>query len=280
MLTTGGRGTTRRYRGGRSRETQDPEYNREFEADNALVSGAMSANTKDEIYQSVRVPLLGCSGNFQWYQDEEEESCARAVAAESVREGWPGVAPARSSLLLFATRRSIVPVGLCKRPQAGVCDQLAPLLFNPLNSSQYVSLFHTMSPYNDHHHHAAIKSESPPLPISSIGQPYSQYSDSTSLFRFGTKEQQTAPLPPFSFISRPRSPHSAMSHLNAYSPAVSVSQSHFAVPPADELTPTDEYDDGDEGGDFPSASGSSSKDKSVRRRSSKGSVTTLCLRPF
>jgi hypothetical protein len=60
-----------------------------------------------------------------------------------------------------------------------------------------------------------------------------------------------------------------MSHINAYSPTVSVSQPHFSVPPADELTPTDEYDDGDEGGDFPSASGSSSKDKGVRRRSSK-----------
>lgn len=123
--------------------------------------------------------------------------------------------------------------------------------------------------------HPVIKSESPPsVPISSIGQPYSHYSD--SLFRFGTKEQ-SAPLPPFSFISRPRSsssfsPHCAMSHLNAYSSAVSGSQSHFAVPPADDpgvLTPTDEYDD-DEAGDFPSASGSSSKmDKSVRRRSSK-----------
>ena len=138
-----------------------------------------------------------------------------------------------------------------------------------------------MSPYHDQQPHPAIKSESPPLqsvPISSLGQPYSQYSDSTgNLFRFGTKEQ-TSSLPPFSFLSRPRSsssfsPHSAMSHLNAYSSTVSGSQSHFAVPPADDpgvLTPTDEYDD-DEAGDFPSASGSSSKmDKSVRRRSSKG----------
>ena len=66
-----------------------------------------------------------------------------------------------------------------------------------------------------------------------------------------------------------------MSHLNAYS----GSQSHFAVPPADDpgaLTPTDEYDDGDEAGDFPSASGSSSKlDKGVRRRSSKGAAHPL-----
>jgi len=147
-----------------------------------------------------------------------------------------------------------------------------------------------MSPYNDHQPHPLIKSESPPLqsvPISSIGQPYSHYSDSSPLFRFGTKEQN-APLPPFSFISRPRSsssfsPHSAMSHLNAYSSAVSGSQSHFAVPPADDpgvLTPTDEYDD-DEAGDFPSASGSSSKmDKSVRRRSSKGASRFSTFLPF
>ena len=121
-----------------------------------------------------------------------------------------------------------------------------------------------MSPYNDHQSHPVIKSESPPLqsvPISSIGQPYSQYSDTGPLFRFGTKEQSAA-LPPFSFLSRPRSssscsPHSAMSHLNAYSSTVSGSQSHFAVPPVDDpgaLTPTDEYDD-DEAGDFPSTSG-------------------------
>jgi hypothetical protein len=135
-----------------------------------------------------------------------------------------------------------------------------------------------MTPYNDHQPHTVIKSESPPLqsvPISSIAQ----YSDSGPLFRFGTKEQ-SAHLPPFNFLTRPRSPssfspHSTMSHLNAYSSTVSGSQSHFAVPPADDpgvLTPTDEYDD-DEAGDFPSASGSSSKmDKSVRRRSSKGAL--------
>lgn len=179
------------------------------------------------------------------------------------------------------TDRSSLELGplLCQRPHTWLT------YFSAYNSSSfistkkllsYVSLFliaytaHTMSPY------PLIKSESPPLhsvPISSVGQPYSHYSDTASLFRFGPKEQN-APLPPFSFLSRPRSsssfsPHSAMSHLNAYSPNVSNSQSHFAVP-ADELTPTDEYDDGDEGGDFPSASGSSSKDKSVRRRSSKG----------
>jgi hypothetical protein len=140
-----------------------------------------------------------------------------------------------------------------------------------------------MTPYNVHQHHTVIKSESPPLAISSIGQPYSQHS-STSLFRFGAKEQHhSALLPPFSFISRPRSssisPHSVMSHVNAYSPSVSVPQSHFAVPPADELTPTDEYDDGDEG-DFPSASGSSSKDKAVRRRSSKGASPLFVTLPF
>lgn len=139
-----------------------------------------------------------------------------------------------------------------------------------------------MSPYNDHQHYPVVKSESPPLqsvPISSIGQPHSKYADSSPLFLFGTKEQaQSAPLPPFSFISRPRSssfsPHSAMSHLNAYSGSQS-----FVVPP-DELTPTDEYDDGDEGGDFPSASGSSSRDKAVRRRSSKGASRLSASLPF
>lgn len=155
--------------------------------------------------------------------------------------------------------------------------------FKPLKPSSYVSSFphstHTMSP------HAVIKSESPPLqsvPISSVGQSYSQYSDTAPLFRFGTKEQST--LPPFSYISRHRSPHSAMSHLNAYSSTVSGSQSHFAVPPADDpgvLTATDEYDDGDEAGDFPSASGSSSKmDKAVRRRSSKGASRFSVSLPF
>ena len=185
--------------------------------------------------------------------------------------------------------------GLCrhksgKRPQArnGLgCDQLVPdfvlFYFKPLKTSSYVSSFphsaHTMSP------HTVIKSESPPLqsvPISSVGQSYSQYSDTTPLFRFGTKEQST--LPPFSYISRHRSPHSAMSHLNAYSSTVSGSQSHFAVPPADDpgvLTATDEYDDGDEAGDFPSASGSSSKmDKAVRRRSSKGASRFFVSLPF
>jgi hypothetical protein len=145
-----------------------------------------------------------------------------------------------------------------------------------------------MSPYSDQQPHQIIKSESPPLPISSVGQPYSRYSDGGPLFRFGTKEQRV--LPPFNFITRPRSsssfsPHSAMSHFNnAYSSTVSESQSHFAVPPADDpgvLTPTDEYDDGDETGDFPSASGSSSKmDRSVRRRSSKGAPQFSASFPF
>lgn len=166
-------------------------------------------------------------------------------------------------------------------------DSPRPLLFShsSLHRMYPFHTAHTMSPYNDHQPHAVIKSESPPLqsvPISSLGHPYSQYSDTASLFRFGPKEQ-AAPLPPFSFISRPRSsssfsPHSAMSHLNAYSPTISTSQSHFALPPADELTPTDEYDDGDEGGDFPSASGSSSK--AVRRRSSKGASRSSASLPF
>jgi hypothetical protein len=202
----------------------------------------------------------------------------------------------------LADRSSLV--GLCrhksgKRPQAGSVNRTQlrahPLLFShssrPLVCISFPHSAHTMSPYNDQQQpHPVIKSESPPLhsvPISSIGQPFSQYSDTGPLFRFGTKEQRV--LPPFNFISRPRSsssfsPHSAMSHLNAYSSTVSGSQSHFAVPPADDpgaLTPTDEYDDGDETGDFPSGSGSSSKiDKSVRRRSSKGASRTLYLPPF
>lgn len=200
------------------------------------------------------------------------------------------VAPTFSSRIQ-PSRRSIVPHRPQVRPQAGGqfiglgCDHLV-LFYSAIQALIVcISLPHsahtTMSPYADHQPHPVIKSESPPLqsvPISSIGQPYShQYSDSGPLFRFGTKEQRV--LPPFNFISRPRSsssfsPQSAMSHLNAYSSAVSDSQSHFAVPPADDpgvLTPTDEYDDGDETGDFPSASGSSSKmDRSVRRRSSKG----------
>jgi hypothetical protein len=141
---------------------------------------------------------------------------------------------------------------------------------------------HTMAPYIDHQPHTVIKSESPPLQsvaISSIGQSYSPYPNPDPLFRFGTKDQNS--LPPFSFISRPRSssfsPLSSMSHLNAYSSAVPGSQSHFPVPPPDDpagLTPTDEYDD-DDTGDFPSASGSSKMDKTVRRRSSKGTSRFL-----
>jgi hypothetical protein len=215
------------------------------------------------------------------------------------------VAPAfLASLRIQPSRRSIVP----RRPLSSQIRKAAtgpgsvnrtqlrahPLLFShsspPLVCISFPHSAHTMSPYNDQQPHPVIKSESPPLhsvPISSIGQPFSQYSDTGSLFRFGTKEQRV--LPPFNFISRPRSsssfsPHSAMSHLNAYSSTVSGSQSHFAVPPADDpgaLTPTDEYDDGDETGDFPSGSGSSSKiDKSVRRRSSKGASRTLYLPPF
>jgi hypothetical protein len=55
--------------------------------------------------------------------------------------------------------------------------------------------------------------------------------------------------------------------------------SPFAIP-ADELTRTDEYDDRDGGGDCPSASGSSSKDKAVRRRSSKGALRPSSSLPF
>jgi hypothetical protein len=133
-----------------------------------------------------------------------------------------------------------------------------------------------MSPYNDPQPHLVIKSESPPLqsvPISSTGQSHAQHPDSVPHFRFGTKEQNA--LPPFSFISRSGSSpsslpqHTSMSHLTSYS----SSQSHFPVPSMDDpgaLTPTDEYDDGDETGDFPSASSSKMLDKAVRRRSSKG----------
>jgi hypothetical protein len=137
-----------------------------------------------------------------------------------------------------------------------------------------------MSPYNDPQPHPVIKSESPPLlsvPISSIGQSHAQYPDSGPHFRFGTKEQNA--LPAFSFLSRPASSsslpqHTSMSHLASYSSSVPASQSHYAVPPMDDPAATDEYDDGDEPGDFLSASGSSSKmlDKTVRRRSSKGAL--------
>jgi len=186
------------------------------------------------------------------------------------------------------SHRSIVPRPQPRGQRPVASPDTRPLLLfsHPLPSS-CVSLFlmsaHTMAPYIDHQPHTAIKSESPPLQsvaISSIGQSYSPYPSSDTLFRFGTKDQIS--LPPFSFISRPRSssfsPLSSMSHLNAYSSAVSGSQSHFPVPPADDpagLTPTDEYDDGDDTGDFPSGSGSSKIDKTVRRRSSKGASLFL-----
>jgi hypothetical protein len=138
----------------------------------------------------------------------------------------------------------------------------------------------TMSPHNDPpQHNPVIKSESPPLqsvPISSIRQSHAQYPDSPH-FRFGTKDQNA--LPPFSFVSRSESSpsslpqHSAMSHLASYSSSLPASQSHFAIPPVDDpalLTATDEYDDGDEPGDFGSGSSSKMLDKAVRRRSSKG----------
>jgi hypothetical protein len=134
-----------------------------------------------------------------------------------------------------------------------------------------------MSPYHDPQPHPVIKSESPPLqsvPISSTGQSHAQYLDSVPHFRFGTKEQNA--LPPFSFISRSGSSpsslpqHTSMSHLTSYASSVPGSQSHFVVSPMDDPAVTDEYDDGDETGDFPSASSSKILDKAVRRRSSKG----------
>jgi hypothetical protein len=148
-----------------------------------------------------------------------------------------------------------------------------------------------MSPHALCQAHPVVKSESPPLqsvPISSIGQSQSHYPDSP--FRFGTGENNA--LPPFSFMSQPRSPsstwpqHTPLSHVNPYATTVPGSQSHFGLSPMDDataLTLTDECDDGEELGDLPSASGSavdmfpessgsSSKtfDKGVRRRSSKG----------
>jgi len=145
-----------------------------------------------------------------------------------------------------------------------------------------------MSPHALCQAHPVVKSESPHIhsvPISSI-QSLPPYPDSG--FRFGTGEHNA--LPPFSFMSQPRSStwpqHTTHSHLNPYSTSAPGSQSHFGLPPMDDataLTLTDECDDGDELGDLPSASGSavdmfpdslgsSSKtfDKGVRRRSSKG----------
>jgi hypothetical protein len=155
-----------------------------------------------------------------------------------------------------------------------------------------------MSPYNDRQAHPVVKSESPPLhsvPISSIGQSHSHYADSPPHFRFGPGQHNA--LPPFSFMSQPRSSsstwsqHTSISHMNPYSTSPPDSQSHFGLPHMDDSTVlalTDEYDDGDELGDLPSASGSavdmfpessssSSKtsDKTVRRRSSKGASRSL-----
>jgi len=145
-----------------------------------------------------------------------------------------------------------------------------------------------MSPHALCQAHPVVKSESPPIhsvPISSI---QSQHPYPDSGFRFGTGGHNA--LPPFSFMSQPRSStwsqHATISHLNLYTTSAPGSQSHFGLPPMDDaaaLTLTDECDDGDELGDLPSASGSamdmfpessgsSSKtfDKGVRRRSSKG----------
>lgn len=149
-----------------------------------------------------------------------------------------------------------------------------------------------MSPHHERQAHPVIKSESPPLQsvaISSIGQSLSQYANSAPHFCFGAGEHNS--LPPFSFMSQPRSssspwPHHTPVHSNPYSASAPASQSHLGPPSMDDsavLSLTDEYDDGDELGDLPSASGSavdifpdssgaSSRmlDKSVRRRSSKG----------
>jgi len=146
-----------------------------------------------------------------------------------------------------------------------------------------------MHPHYDHQAHLVIKSESPPLlsvPVSSIGQPHSRYVDTTgSQFRFGPGDHNA--LPPFSFMSQSRSStwpqHAPIARMNSYPDSVPAS---LSLPPVDDstvLTLTDEYDDGEELGDLPSASGSavelfhdssgsSSKtlDKAVRRRSSKG----------
>lgn len=155
-----------------------------------------------------------------------------------------------------------------------------------LSSSSF--LLPSMSPHALCQVHPVVKSESPPIlsvSISSI-QSHPPYPDSA--FRFGTGEHNA--LPPFSFMSQPRSStwpqHTTISHLSPYSTSAPGSQSHFGLPPMDDataLTLTDECDDGDELGDLPSASGSaadmfpdslgsSSKayDKAVRRRSSKG----------
>ena len=144
-----------------------------------------------------------------------------------------------------------------------------------------------MSPHTLCQARPVVKSESPPLqsvPISSIGQSQPQYPGTG--FRFGTGEH--APLPPFSFMSHPRSSstwpqHTPISHVNPYSSSAPGSQSHFGLSSMDDataLTLTDECDDGDELGDLPSASGSgvdmfpessgSSSKAAVRRRSSKG----------
>jgi hypothetical protein len=93
LLTTGG--TTRRYRGGRSRETQDPEYKKEFEADNGLVSGVDGRLVaKMRSNESLGTSSEGVQGKFlRWRTVERyekgESCCARTrkgrfrAAAES-----------------------------------------------------------------------------------------------------------------------------------------------------------------------------------------------------
>jgi hypothetical protein len=144
-----------------------------------------------------------------------------------------------------------------------------------------------MPPHYAHQAHLVIKSESPPLlsiPVSSIAQLHPHYVDSASQFRFGAGDHNA--LPPFNFMSQPRSStwpqHAPISQVNSYPDSVPPS---LSLPPVDDSTVlalTDEYDDGEELGDLPSASGSAVElfpessglssralDKAIRRRSSK-----------
>ena len=152
-----------------------------------------------------------------------------------------------------------------------------------------------MSPstLNDPQTYPPIKSESPPLqsiPISSARQSRSQIPDPAPQFRFGTGDHN---LPSFSFMSQTRtssSPtwHQPHSSADPYSGSGASSQPHFTLSSMDDpavLTLTDEYDDGDELGDLPPGSSSAGDifhdpsglssralDKTVRRRSSKGTL--------
>jgi hypothetical protein len=147
-----------------------------------------------------------------------------------------------------------------------------------------------MSPHNERQPYPIVKSESPPLQSITVSATHTQYSDTDPPFRFGSGEYNH--LPSFSFIPQPGSSPSTWPHraphrpADPYSTSTPSSQTHLTLPSMDDspvLTLTDEYDDGDELGDLPSGSGSaadiypessssSSKlfDKTVRRRSSKG----------